>query len=306
MKLKSWLKDWLRSATRSPMRRMARTNRRAERLEQRCLMTINAGLLPSANWFESVHASEPIDSVGTLHGASGTGAGIAGDVIVGTWIVQLTNESLTTVGSPSAAESVLDGFGADFTVLHGLGLPGQILVQASLSTRDSAAAALRSNPLVSAFEADTYVIGPQVAEPITPVDTRYSELAGLNNVGQTGGREGADIDAPAAWGFVDSKLAPDAGTTQVGSRKVVVGVIDSGMDLRHPDLVLNTFLNQGEIPSAIRTALADTDGDGLITFVDLNASQNTTARLVSDSNANLLIDGADLLADPDWVFPPLH
>ena len=142
MKLNGWLLDWTRSANRPRVRRSVRMPRRAERLEERCLMTTNLGLLPTANWFESVEAPESTNSVGSLHAASGNSSAISGDVIVGTWIVQLTQESLATVSAPSAADAVLDGFGADFTVLRGLGLPGQILVQASLSTRDLAAGAL--------------------------------------------------------------------------------------------------------------------------------------------------------------------
>ena len=44
--------------------------------------------------------------------------------------------------------------------------------------------------------------------------------------------------------------------------------------------------------------MTDTDGDGLITFRDLNAPAN--AAFVTDLNGNGYIDGGDLLNDSRW------
>ncbi len=84
----------------------------------------------------------------------------------------------------------------------------------------------------------------------------------------------------------------------VGSTSSIVGVVDTGIDYRHVDLYLNIWLNQKEIPTALRSALADVDRDGLITFRDLNNSAN--AAHVSDINANGRIDAGDLLNDSRW------
>lgn len=84
-----------------------------------------------------------------------------------------------------------------------------------------------------------------------------------------------------------------------GSMANVIGVIDSGIDYTHPDLYLNIWLNQREIPITLRAFLSDVDMDGLITFRDLNHAAN--AEFVTDINQNGRIDAGDLLRDPLWA-----
>ena len=80
---------------------------------------------------------------------------------------------------------------------------------------------------------------------------------------------------------------------------MAVGVIDTGVDYRHPELYLNVWINQDEIdPVDLRPHLTDTDADGLITFRDLNEPAN--ASHVTDFNGNSYIDAGDLLQDPRW------
>lgn len=120
-----------------------------------------------------------------------------------------------------------------------------------------------------------------------------------NDPGYTGG---------SLWGMLG-----DAGKTQnaygsqaneawaegvTGSTSSVVGVIDTGIDYTHPDLYLNIWLNQREIPTTLRVRLKDIDTDGLITFRDLNNSSN--ASFVRDYNRNGRIDAGDLLSDSRW------
>jgi hypothetical protein len=81
-----------------------------------------------------------------------------------------------------------------------------------------------------------------------PNDSRFSELWGLDNTGQSSGTADADIDAPEAWNI------------STGSSNIVVGVIDSGVDYNHPDLAANIWTNPGEIAGNG----IDDDGDGFV------------------------------------------
>ncbi|WP_440056239.1 S8 family serine peptidase [Pseudoalteromonas sp. T1lg65] len=89
---------------------------------------------------------------------------------------------------------------------------------------------LAKHPAIAYVEPDY-----QVSALGIPDDSRFDELWGLHNTGQTGGTEDADIDAVEAWDIT------------TGSRDVIVGVIDTGVDYNHPDLAANAWRNPGEI-----------------------------------------------------------
>jgi len=165
----------------------------------------------------------------------------------------------------------------------GLGLPGQVLIQAPQADDAAVEASLNANPHVWYFQADATIYGPQAI----PNDPRFAQLAGLDNSGQSGGTVDADIDAPEAWDVT------------TGRSIVSVAVVDSGVDYTHPDLYLNIGINQGEIPASLRASLLDVDQDRLYTFYDLNDAQN--ASFISDINNNGYIDAGDLLADSRWA-----
>src|SRR5262245_52203907 len=84
-----------------------------------------------------------------------------------------------------------------------------------------------------AYAAPNFIIQ---ADATTPNDPGFSSLWGLNNTGQ-GGTPDADIDAPEAWDI------------NRGSGRIVVADIDTGIDYTHQDLYLNSWINQGEIPT---------------------------------------------------------
>jgi alpha-tubulin suppressor-like RCC1 family protein/subtilisin family serine protease len=69
-----------------------------------------------------------------------------------------------------------------------------------------------------------------------PNDPSFGSQWALKNVGQSGGVAGADIDAESAW------------NATTGSQQVVVGVVDEGVDISHPDLQPNVWTNPAETP----------------------------------------------------------
>ncbi|MDP9444929.1 MAG: S8 family serine peptidase [Actinomycetota bacterium] len=116
-------------------------------------------------------------------------------------------------------------------------LPGRIRV-VRLPQAVSVEQAVRRyerSPAVAFAEPD-YRLRPAGVRTVTPNDPEYPRLFGLHNTGQTGGTSDADIDAPEAWG----RTTGDADT--------VIAVIDTGVDVRHPDLADNVWRNVDEIP----------------------------------------------------------
>ncbi|MEO6334465.1 MAG: S8 family serine peptidase [Pyrinomonadaceae bacterium] len=69
-----------------------------------------------------------------------------------------------------------------------------------------------------------------------PNDPMFSDQWSLNNLGQDGGTKRADIDALQAW------------LKTRGSDKVVVAVLDSGVDYTHKDLVSNIWTRPDSVP----------------------------------------------------------
>jgi subtilisin family serine protease len=94
---------------------------------------------------------------------------------------------------------------------------------------------------------------------------------------------------------------------QRGNRRVVVAVADTGVALAHPDLFENIWINVGELPLALASPPgappADFDGDGVITFADLNNPPDAAAAALLSDNGIVdttglagVIDAFDLIA----------
>jgi thermitase len=90
---------------------------------------------------------------------------------------------------------------------------------------------------------------PMLLGQVIPNDTYFSKQWHLNNTGQSGGKTCADVNAPEAW------------TITTGDPNIVIAVLDTGVDVHHPDLVANIvagydFVDDDNIPIPA-TGLAD-------------------------------------------------
>jgi len=95
----------------------------------------------------------------------------------------------------------------------------------------------------------------------SPNDPYFPQQWHLHNTGQTGGLADADIDAAETWDITQ------------GSWGVTVAILDDGLELDHPDLRGNIFVNVREIPGNG----IDDDGNGYVDDVtgwDFYANDN--------------------------------
>jgi subtilisin family serine protease len=104
--------------------------------------------------------------------------------------------------------------------MEALGTSGLHLVRAG-GAEAVALEELSGHPDVEFIEPD-YIV---TASQRTPNDPNFGNLWALRNAA----RPGSDIAAVSAWG------------TTTGSRNIVVGVVDTGVDFNHPDLAPNMW-----------------------------------------------------------------
>lgn len=115
--------------------------------------------------------------------------------------------------------------------------------ETTLDTLPRLIAALKGFAAVKTVEANGVGEGA-----VVPNDPLFPQQWALRNVGQTGGTPGADVAAEELWDFVDS------------AHRVVVAVLDSGLDYDHPDLVGIRWANTGEVSGNG----IDDDGNGQV------------------------------------------
>lgn len=119
----------------------------------------------------------------------------------------------------------------------------QVMQITGKSSVEQAIQQLKSSGLVEYAEPD-YKVNPTMI----PNDPLFGELWGLHNTGQWNGTPDVDINAPEAWDIT------------LGSSDVVVAVIDTGIDINHPELAGSIWINPGEIPGDS----IDNDGNGYV------------------------------------------
>lgn len=168
-------------------------------------------------------------------------------------------------------------------------VPGQIIVKFRPSTgaanqaqvqREEGLEREKSLPSINAVVYD--VEGQSVARAIRDLERRpdvayaepdyrlfttgytdeplYDELWGLNNTGQT-------VEGSAGTEDVDVNAKEASAVTQ-GDPDLVVAVIDSGVDLSHPDLADRKWTNPGESGDGKESNGVDDDGNGYVDDVN--------------------------------------
>ena len=114
-------------------------------------------------------------------------------------------------------------------------------------------------------------------QALVPNDPLFGEQWHHNNTGQTGARTDADSDLTDAW------------SSSTGSN-VVIAIVDSGLQLNHPDLAANIFVNTGEITGNN----IDDDGNGWIDDVsgwDFLDDDNNPSPTDPDDNHATAVSG---------------
>jgi len=225
-----------RKATRSLQQRKNRTLR-FENLEDRRVFaaSILASIEPAVrpDWFAEVRQ---VTGTPVLASAGRNAAFRTTD-----WIIQL-KDSVAQSTNLKTAHDLFSDAKFKVEVVRGLGGVGQLLMRATASNPRLVSQYLSAKSSVSTFALDRPIRASDI-----PNDPLFAGSQwGLNNTQQQGGIFDADIDAVEAWDITK------------GNKSIVVGVIDTGIDYRHPDLAANMWRNPGEIAGNGR----DDDGNG--------------------------------------------
>lgn len=125
----------------------------------------------------------------------------------------------------------------------------QLNINPSLVSENEALRFLRLQPNIRFVQRNHYI----KLRSVIPNDSLFSQQYYLQNKGQNGGLLGLDIKAVEAWNVTQG------GVTTSGD-SIVICVIDNGVDISHPDLKDNLWVNQAEVPNNNK----DDDGNGYI------------------------------------------
>jgi subtilisin family serine protease/subtilisin-like proprotein convertase family protein len=196
---------------------------RVEQLEARALLS--AEVTPALGQTRSL-----APTVMDWHGGRFT------NVVQGSWIVSFRSE-MSQAQAAARAGQVATALGVPALKIETTALGRFARIQTTGQVTEAAVAQARAQlPFL-------YNVEPEKLSSIQriPNDAEYGQQWPHNNTGlalgnSPAGVTGADIKSERAWDI------------STGSRQIVVAVLDTGIDVNHPDLRNNLWRNPGEIP----------------------------------------------------------
>lgn len=188
-------------------------------------------------------------------------------------VTRFIDEEAVVLFEPGTTQAEIDTLNAN---LGATVVSTSSLIEGLMTVRVPGTAAA---DIVDDYRAEAFVRAAIINAVASPDATFPDDLNdhqdNLHNTGQRGGTVDADIDAPEAWDI------------SVGATTTLIAGLDSGVDVNHPDIVENLWINQGELPVAFFDVAPvgspdgvvdpddidalDTDGDGRVSFRDLNS-----------------------------------
>lgn len=168
--------------------------------------------------------------------------GVVQNAVTNSWMLQFDGPQSRQVASARAAE---------IATALGVGVDRIDVTPQGRYARLRVVGAVTEGAADRAMSQFSYLRGVQperlYSPSLVPNDARYGEQWGHRNIGQavpstdgapaTTGLPGADVSAELAW------------DTTTGSDRIVIAVLDTGVDIRHPDLAANIWTNPDEIPN---------------------------------------------------------
>ncbi|ATH07570.1 hypothetical protein BIY24_06310 [Halobacteriovorax marinus] len=132
---------------------------------------------------------------------------------------------------------------------------GQFAKLSEVNLSNKAMSDLANNPEIEYIEPNWIIKVDPVDSSKEELDPKYAQQWGLKNTGRnsggwfSSGKAGEDVNAEKAWEITK------------GSKDIVVAVIDTGIDFRHPDLKDQMWTNEAEL-NGIEGV--DDDGNGYV------------------------------------------
>jgi subtilisin-like proprotein convertase family protein len=171
----------------------------------------------------------------------------------GSWIIVFGSEQ-SQAQANSRAQQVVNALGITALQIQPSPLGHFARIQTANGVSEAAVAAARQQ-----FGGWLLNVQPDLLSATTrvPNDATFAQQWPLRNIGQNAdssgnGTPGADMSLVPAWDIT------------TGSRQVVAAILDTGINLTHPDLRANLWVNPGEIPGNN----IDDDGNGFVDDVN--------------------------------------